>query len=261
MLKAETKLKSVKEIKILLVIAAMDVEAKSIYSRLADFSEITIHPVLGLKASRSVIGDHEIYVIQSGVGLVNAALTTSYAIDKTRPNAILLLGVAGAIKKGLEIGDVVIADKIIQHDAIYSGENGDELMAPGELHLSVAPDERVSPPIKTDVDYTGWMANRLVGIDAKVRRGTILSGSEFVGTSQRKHEISKIDEHAFAVEMEAAGVGQIATKLKTPLIVVKTVADRLNPDGSISSDYLRFSKSAADTAATVIDLIIDEWLE
>lgn len=103
------------------------------------------------------------------------------------------------------------------------------------------------------------MTARLQKIDTKIHHGTILSGSEFVGTAQRKNEISRIDERAYAVEMEAAGVGQIASKLKTPLMVVKTVADRLNPDNSISSDYLKFSKSAADTASTIVDLIIAEW--
>ncbi|MGZ3768634.1 MAG: 5'-methylthioadenosine/S-adenosylhomocysteine nucleosidase [Bdellovibrio sp.] len=251
--------RSVKEIKKLLVIAAMDIEAKSIFSRLSDPSEFSIHSVMGIKAVRSVIDSHEIYLTQSGVGLVNAALTTSYAIDTVKPDAILLLGVAGAVRKELEIGDVVVADKIIQHDAKYSGENGDELMAPGELHLSVAPEKRVSPPIVTDFGYTNWLASRLQNVDSRVHRGTVLSGSEFVGTAVRKNEISKIDEHAFAVEMEAAGVGQVASKLKIPLAVVKTVADRLNADDSISSDYVRFSKSAADTAAIVIDLIIAEW--
>ncbi|MGZ3771081.1 MAG: 5'-methylthioadenosine/S-adenosylhomocysteine nucleosidase [Bdellovibrio sp.] len=251
--------KSIKQIKKLLVIAAMDIEAKSILSRLTDPSEFTVHSVLGMKAVRSVIDNHEIYLTQSGIGLVNAALTTSYAIDAVKPDAILLLGVAGAVIKELEIGDVIVADKIIQHDSKYSGENGDELMAPGELHLSLAPADRVLPPIKTDMDYATWLTKRLHGVDSRVHRGTILSGSEFVGTAARKKEISKIDERAFAVEMEAAGVGQIAAKLKIPLMVVKTVADRLNPDGSISSDYIRFSKSAADTAATVLDLMIAEW--
>lgn len=134
MLKKNLPLSSIKEITRLLVIAAMDVEAKSIQSRLPNTSELVIHPALNIKAVQSSIGNHEIYIIQSGVGLVNAALTTSYAIDTIKPKAILLLGVAGAVTKDLEIGDIVVAEQIIQHDAKYSGESGDELMAPGELH-------------------------------------------------------------------------------------------------------------------------------
>ncbi len=58
--------------------------------------------------------------------------------------------------------------------------------------------------------------------------------------------------------MESAAVALVAKKIGLPFAVIKTIADRLNPDGSISSDYNRFLKHAAGTASQVISLIIGD---
>ena len=243
----------------ILIVAAMDVEAKAILAKLPAPQSFSLHDGLGISVFRSTIGNREIALVQSGVGLVNGALTTSYAVDQVKPDAIFLLGVAGALGEQLNVGDTVVAKQVLQHDAVYSGD-AVEFMAPGELHVSIPKDERRSPWLVTNPDLSIWVANQL-SVIAPVHPGTILSGSEFVGNLARKRELAAITHDGLAVEMEAAGVGQVATKRGIPLVVVKTIADRLRPDGSISSDYLKFAHSASETASHIVSAIVAAWSE
>ena len=56
--------------------------------------------------------------------------------------------------------------------------------------------------------------------------------------------------------MEACAIAQVATKYSIPFIIAKTVSDKLNPDGSIESDFQKFLKLASRNAAMIaIDVI------
>ena len=55
-------------------------------------------------------------MIKCGVGKVNAARATQVMLDHFKIDYIINLGVAGALSSMLDVGDVVIAKKVIQHD-------------------------------------------------------------------------------------------------------------------------------------------------
>ncbi len=197
------------------------------------------------------------FVAESGIGTVNAALTVALIANKYPIDSILLLGVAGAIQDILKIGDVVLSSKILQHDCFFSGGKKKEYMAPGELFVSLRPEKRVKPEFIVNKTFLSWIESLIDNnVSSKIYKGTILSGNEFVGNSQRKKYLAQVNSEALAVEMEAAGVAQVAKRLKIPFVVIKTIADRLHPDGSVSSDYNKFSTAAARTAAEVISQII-----
>lgn len=77
----------------------------------------------------------------------------------------------------------------------------------------------------------------------------MLSGNEFIGSSKRKRFLAKKVPNLIAVEMEAAGLGQVAEKLKLPFVVAKMIAHRLSPDGEVITDYKRFIAHAALNSA------------
>lgn len=53
---------------------------------------------------------------KSGVGKVNAAVTTQILLDSFGVSRVLFTGVAGAVHPDLNIGDIVISSQCIQHD-------------------------------------------------------------------------------------------------------------------------------------------------
>jgi len=58
----------------------------------------------------------EIVIAYSKIGKVFAALTAATLIEKFECDMLLFSGVAGAIDPDLEIGDLIIADGLCQHD-------------------------------------------------------------------------------------------------------------------------------------------------
>ena len=95
------------------IIGAMDIEVESIKSLLTDTKTEAISGV------NFVLGKYEnvdVVVAKCGVGKVFAALCAEAMILKYNPQMIINVGVAGCLDKNLKIGDIVIADSVVQHD-------------------------------------------------------------------------------------------------------------------------------------------------
>lgn len=244
-----------------LVIVAMDVEEQAVLARLPSYHRVDINPALQIRVNTAAVAGRHVHVARSGVGLVNAALTTAFIADRMPIDMILLMGVAGALHAELRIGDLVLADRVIQHDAVCSLPEGLELMAPGQLHVSLPKAQRPEPSLVPDVQLRQWLTALLDGHKehGRVHTGTLLSGSEFVASGARKRQLAGMYERGLAVEMEAAGVAQTARKLGIPFVVTKTIADRLTPDGAIADEYRQFTQSACENAAQIIELVFGAW--
>lgn len=244
-----------------LILVAMDVEEQAVLSRLPAYQTIEVSPSLGLWAKLATVANRSIIIAKSGVGLVNAALTTAFIADRHKVDMVLLLGVAGALDKDLRVGDLILADRVVQHDAVCSSPDGQELMAPGELHVSVPKEKRPEPSLMPDEKARQWLTSLLMGAEPERRLfiGTLLSGNEFVANSARKVALAKIHERVLAVEMEAAGAAQTARKLGLPFVVAKTIADSLAPKSTIAEEYREFMNHAAENAARILDLMLLAW--
>ncbi len=244
----------------LLVIVAMDVEQQAIVKTLGPYDDILISKALGLKALLFKKNGKELLLVNSGIGIVNAGVSTALVADKFKLDAVLLFGVAGAVKPGLKIGQLVLASQIIQHDSVYSENELVQLMAPGAPFVSVQAHERENPIFETDSELRSWFKQVIVDYPkVQYTEGVLLSGSEFVGCPTRKNQIANINKNALAVEMESAGIAVVVKKLRLPFAALKTIADRLNPDNSISHDYNKFLQAAAENAGDVMNAVWKSW--
>ena len=95
------------------IIGAMDIEVESIKSLLTD---ISVKTVSGVDFVSGKFKNLDVVVAKCGVGKVFAALCTEAMILKYNPKMIINVGVAGCLDKNLKIGDIVIADNVVQHD-------------------------------------------------------------------------------------------------------------------------------------------------
>lgn len=198
----------------------------------------------------------DVLVGRSGVGLVNAGVLLASLLENYPVDAVILLGVGGALDDRLLPGDTVIARQIIQHDSIMSLEAGRKFIAPGELTLSAKPEEQVDPVMKSHPVLIQWVHTALSeSPSGQIYEGSILSGSEFAGSSKRKAELRSLDADALMVDMEAAALAQITRKLGIPFVAAKTVADRANPQ-SVSDDYKTFLRAAAAHSRSVFQALL-----
>lgn len=95
------------------LIGAMDEEIKLLLEEMED-RQTTVKAGITFYAGK-VFGKAAV-VCKSGVGKVNAAVTTQILLDSFDVEQVLFTGVAGALHPELNIGDIVISSSCIQHD-------------------------------------------------------------------------------------------------------------------------------------------------
>lgn len=95
------------------IIAAMPEELKTLVEALEHGVE---EVVLGRTYYRGQLGQHEVVLIQSGVGKVMSAMSVAILAQHFQVDVIVNTGSAGAVADGIAIGDVVIARQLAYHD-------------------------------------------------------------------------------------------------------------------------------------------------
>jgi adenosylhomocysteine nucleosidase len=211
------------------------------------------------------LDDVPVVLVEAGIGKVNTALVATLLLDHFGCRSVLLTGVAGGIDPALGIGDVVIADRLIQHDygAIIAGHI--ESFRPGvppigesrdQLGFDLAPDIRqrlqdrlagfVLPPLPASV--TGGVPRQ-----PTMRFGTIISGDQFINCEATRQRLFDRFQ-AQAVEMEGAAVAQVATQFNAPCIVVRCLSDLAGGESHL--DFPAFLAATAESAAQVLRRIV-----
>jgi adenosylhomocysteine nucleosidase len=254
-------LENMSEVKNLLIVVAMDSEEKALINGVQS-REVTYGKKLKITSRQFDLPKCRVTVARSGVGLVRAGILL-HAIAEHQPvDAILQLGVGGALDRELNVGDTVVAREIIQHDSVSSSDHGNNFIAPGELVLSAPSDQQVDPIMRCDSVLVNWIKSAFaLAKCGKVFEGTILSGSEFAASTQRKQALKALAHNVLLVDMEAAALAQVARMLQIPFVSAKTVADRADPKSSIPDDYKKFLESAASHSASVLQALLKTFHE
>ena len=95
------------------IICATETEMKAIINEIEGIKEKEIGRIIFFEGK---FNDKDIVFVQSGIGKVNAAVTATLLIEKYDIDEVIFSGVAGALDKVVGIGDIVIADDVVQHD-------------------------------------------------------------------------------------------------------------------------------------------------
>ncbi len=235
----------------ILILTAMDNEFKDCIKGKEVRSEVISK--FRIEASLLKNNDKNFIFAKTGVGPINASLVSSLLVEKYPIDLIVLLGLGGAIDSELSLGNVCIADSIIQHDAVCVYDDRIEQMASGQLHLSLKEDERPSIRIETSKIISEKISKHLEKSGFKVKHGEIVSGSEFSAGHDRKLALKARFPSALMVEMEASAIALVASQAKIPFIVVKTVADTVNNDPS--AEYSNFIQSNEKKCVDIYDCL------
>jgi len=90
------------------LICAIPQESKPIIRR---FPAATKLPLAGFPSWSFSAGNNRITLMESGMGQANAATATTVMIESARPDIILSIGFCGAVKHGIHVGDLVVAQQ------------------------------------------------------------------------------------------------------------------------------------------------------
>ena len=95
------------------IIGALENEVEGIIEKL---SERTSEQISGITFYSGEIYGKRVCVARCGVGKVFGAICAEAMILKYSPSLIVNTGVAGAVAEGLKTSDIVIANRLLQHD-------------------------------------------------------------------------------------------------------------------------------------------------
>lgn len=184
----------------------------------------------------------EVVIAYSKIGKVFATLTAATLIEKFGCDLLLFSGVAGAIDPDLNVGDLVIADGLCQHDL--------DITAFGHPHGYVPEGEVCIPTDASLRDIAGEVAEKR-GISLK--EGIIATGDQFVASAERKNWIAKIFD-AHALEMEGAAVAVVCNALDIPFFILRAISDSADIDAGF--DFDTFLESSAKVSAEfILDMV------
>jgi adenosylhomocysteine nucleosidase len=211
------------------------------------------------------LDDAPVVLVEAGIGKVNTSLVATLLLDHFGCRLLLLTGVAGGLDPTVGIGDVVIAEQLIQHDygAVVDGEI--RPYRPGAapvgevrdpLPYSLAPAIRDLLHRQLDRFALPALPANAAGGTARqpaIRFGTILSGDQFINCEMTRQRLFK-RFGAQAVEMEGAALAQVAEQFKVPCIDVRCVSDLAGAASHL--DFAAFLPYAAESAAQVLRRIV-----
>lgn len=226
------------------IIVAMQEELEEIKEYVKDINEKEIKHITFIEGK---IEEKNIVLVQCGIGKVNAAMVTQALIDSYNIEYIVNIGVAGALNPMLNIGDVVIADKLIQHDFDITafGHSKGYITGVGDF---IQTDEKLRNKLEK-LNYNNK------DNEYKIKLGIIASGDIFCTDIEMKNKIySKFD--ADCVEMEGAAIAQVCYLNEIPFIVMRSISD--SPNGKNAITFDKFLKIASKRIANLLVEFIKE---
>ena len=95
------------------VIGAMEQEVEAL--RLV-IKNPTTTVIANSEYTEGTYAGHDVILLKSGIGKVNAAMSTTILLQHFKPDAVINTGSAGGFDSALEVGAVVISDEVRHHD-------------------------------------------------------------------------------------------------------------------------------------------------
>jgi len=218
------------------IIGAMEEEVKEIKQRLEDLQSWTRG---GIIFHQGNIENHEIILIQSGIGKVQSAITATLLINHFEVSAILNVGSAGAVDPTLGIGDIVVANQTAYFDVDVTGFGYERGQLPSQpLYFNASKYLLVT------------MQQTIVELGTEAKTGLIVSGDSFINSTQKIKNIKNYFPKALAVEMEGAAVAQVAHQFNKGYLVVRVISD--TADGHAVRKFDNFIKEAGKKSAQIV---------
>ncbi len=220
------------------IVAAMHQELAAVLDLLPDEHK---QPAGGRASWVAHLHGQEAVAVLSRIGKVAAATTATALIERFAVDRIVFTGVAGGLARGVNRGDVVVADAFLQHDLDAS-----PIFPRYEVPLYG------TDRFATDAALTEQLARAVQRAlhGTHVHRGLVVSGDRFVSSLAESQALQQALPDALAVEMEGAAFAQVCRDYGIPFAAVRTISDRA--DDAAHGDFLSFIDAVASRHSAAI---------
>lgn len=194
------------------VIGAMEQEVTLLRAALQN---TTTEKIANSEYTTGTYEGKEVILVKSGIGKVNAAMTTTILLEKYQPDVVINTGSAGGFDANLKIGDIVISDEVAHHDVDVTAFGYLKGQMAG-MPATYPSDEKLMTIAKEAVAEVGEHNSAI---------GLICSGDVFMADSVRVEAVRQDFPTMKACEMEAAGVAQVCYQFGIPFVVIRALSD------------------------------------
>ncbi|HRY25265.1 MAG: 5'-methylthioadenosine/adenosylhomocysteine nucleosidase [Geminicoccaceae bacterium] len=226
----------------------------------AALGEVERHIHGGVEFLSGTLDSRAVVLVGGGVGKVNAALTATLLADRFACGTLVFSGVAGGLDPDLAVGDIVIGERTLQHDAgVLQGERthtyqaghvpffnptdqlGYTVPAPLLQQIRQRLDDFALPPLSPAAGGTGR--------PPRITFGTILTGDQFLNCEATRQRLFQ-ELGGRAVEMEGGAIGQVAEAFGLPHLVIRALSDLAGAESHF--DFGRFVEETAFGSAAIL---------
>lgn len=211
------------------IICAMEKEIKK-YQEMVDFIKINED----FDILEGYIANKRILLCLSGIGKVNASITTQYLIDQYHPDFIINSGCSGSLVEQVKVLDTILVEFACYHD-----------FTPIRIMESCVPD---NGKIKVDDHLFQIAKNILEKENISYHIGGITSGDCFVTSSTMRDDIYH-KTNCLTVDMESASIAHTAKRNQVPFLILRSI-----------SDFADGIEEQEEQAANISALIVKEIL-
>jgi adenosylhomocysteine nucleosidase len=239
------------------ILGAFPPEIGLIHAKMENRKEDTIQHI---PFTEGTLNGRRVVLAQTGMGKVNAAITTTLVLEHFKPTEVIFTGIAGGVNPAIAPGDIVIGSKVAYHDygaitpegMVIKPTKTQNSLAENPLYFLsseqlVAVAQEVAKTIKLQSIGTASKHN------PQVITGTIVTGDVFVASTTATQNLrGKLN--ADATEMEGAAVAQTCYQQKVPFLVIRSLSD--NASDIAHNDVAQFYQVAANNSAAMVMAIV-----
>ena len=230
------------------IIGAMQIEVEAICAAMENTETETVG---NMTFVRGDLRGKRVVCAKCGIGKVFAAMCAQTMILRYAPACIINSGVAGTLSDTLTIGQIALAEQVVQHD-MDTSPIGDPVGLISGINVIYIP---------ADPAVTDGLAAAVTAEGVPYERGTVASGDQFICHTADKTRIKGNFEAegkpVIACEMEGAAIGQVCYVNGVPYGILRAISD--GGDEQAFADYPTFLVAAAETATRVMLSFVENW--
>ena len=240
------------------ILGAFEREITLLEDKLIDTQEQRIE---GIKFVSGKLSGKRVVIAFTGIGKVNAAMTTTLLIEHFKPDNVIFTGIAGAVNQQLQPGDIVIAEKTAHHDMGTIWPEG--LFHKGmknrldgwENPVFFDADERLLRLAERAAEQVELSSIQIISGQRtpKVVKGIVVTGDAFIASTDKCIELRK-KLGADAVEMEGAAVAQLCYQRGIGYLVIRSISDNAD-EGAVLDKQTFYIMAAKNSSSLVIELV------
>ena len=208
----------------------------------SDYGDLAIYSGKWKGSSKSNQITIYLSIAWSGWGKVSSSRASTRLIAKIYKNKkmdlILFTGVAGAIDPTLNQWDVILPNKLIQHD-MDATPIFNKYVIPALQKKYIEPKKELHNETLKILQNVKILKNSWPF--KKILKGTIATGDKFISDKSSLNKLRKSIEGVLAVEMEGAAVAQVGEQENVPWIIIRVISD--GADDNASDNFQQFISS------------------